>query len=269
MKAEPLYSLDANPNISSDERGVKRLFTELIILFRIQFSIIRDQWVWVFLMASMFPFMTLMFMKFMTVNATPEMMIRIITGNMIFGVIVTGMSGMGQEISWQKHQGHFTFYASLPIYKMNFVLANLMRGLLSNLPSVIILAVIGQWVYGIRFHYSWELIPVLLVAVFSIVGIGVCIGFLSPNHQLTNMITQVLMMVVTFLTPVLVDIHQLPKVLQWFSYIFPSTYAADALQIMLKTGWDATVMKDMLFMLGFCTLTYIIINKSVHWRVDR
>ena len=75
-------------------------------------------------------------------------MTRIITGNMLFGLIVMGLNSMAQEISYQKHQGHFTFYSSLPIAKVNFIFANLAR-LDHERPSFIILAMIGQLAYGI------------------------------------------------------------------------------------------------------------------------
>jgi ABC-2 type transport system permease protein len=259
----------SEPNLENTVGNASRFFIEIGVLFRIQFSIIREQWIWVFLMAAMFPFTTLLFMKFFIENPTPEAMIRIIAGNMIFGVIVMGMNAMGQDISWQKHQGHFTFYASLPIYKMNFVMANLLKGFMNSFPSLVIMAGLGQLVYGIQFHYSWAMIPVVILSVFSISGIGVCLGFWSPNHQLTNIITQVLLMVVSFLTPVMVDMHQLPLVLQWVSYIFPTTYAAEALRDMLVVGWTHAVTVNMLIMLGYSVVTYFIIQKCVHWRVNQ
>lgn len=248
---------------------MNRALTELLILFKIQFSLIREAWVWIILMASMFPFTMLLFMKFFTINPTPELMVRMIVGNMVFGIIVMGMNFMGQEISFQKHQGHFTFYASLPISKMNFVLANLLRGLMSTIPSVIILAVLGQFVFDIQFNYSLGIIPVVLLALLSVVGFGVGLGFWSPNHQLTNMLTQVFMMLVTFLTPVMVDMSQLPNVFQWISYIFPTTYATEAMLEIFTVGWTSNLTQNMFIMLGFSIVTYIIITKNVNWRVSK
>ncbi|QYR19608.1 ABC transporter permease [Paenibacillus sp. sptzw28] len=248
-------------------KGPGRLWTELSILFRIQCAIVRDSWAWVVLMGTMFPLSTVLFMKFFAENPSEEMMIRIIAGNLIFGVIVMGMNSMGQEISWQKHEGHFTYYASLPISKMNFVLANLFRGLLNTIPSFILLGLIGQLIYGIQFHYSWGLPLVVILSLASVVGIGVCIGFWSPNHQLTNMLVQALMLLVTFLSPVMVEIHQLPLPLQWLSYIFPTTYAADAMRNVLVTGWSGGVMLDCVVLLGYSLVTIVLINKMVNWRV--
>ncbi|WP_139991155.1 ABC transporter permease [Paenibacillus paridis] len=247
--------------------GASRLWTELSILFRIQFALIRDSWVIVLLLATMFPLTTILFMRFFVPDPAPEMMVQIIAGNMIFGVIIMGLNSIGQEISMQKHQGHFTFYASLPILKLNFVAANLLRGLMSTIPSFVLLGVIGYWIYGVNLQLSWALPFVMLLSLTSIVGLGVCIGFWSPNQQLTSMLAQLLMMVVTFLSPVMVEMNQLPKMLQWLSYLFPTTYAADALRTVLLHGWTNGVMLDCAMMLLYSCLTIFIVNRLVSWRV--
>jgi len=248
---------------------VRRRIMEWLILARIQFTIIRQAWVWIFIMACMFPLTTLLFLKFFTVDPTPTVMTRIITGNMLFGLVVMGLNSMAQEISYQKHQGHFTYYSSLPIAKVNFIFANLLRGLIMSAPSFIILAMIGQMAYGIQFHYSWGLIPVLLLTVFSVVGAGVLIGFWSPSHQLTNMLVQALMMFISFLTPVMVDMDQLPPLLQWCSYIFPTTYAAEAMREVLISGWSSSVAWNTLVLLFFSLVSIVLILKKVDWRVEK
>ena len=273
MSNEPMIKSNKQSLIESQPmpRGltlVKQKIIEVWLLFRIQFADIRDSWVWVFLMASMFPFTTLLFLKFYTTNPTDEVMIRIITGNMVFAIIVMGINSLAQTISWEKHQGHFIFYASLPISKLNFVLAVFLRGFMTSFPSVIILAVIGQFAYHIHFHYSFGMIPVLLLSVLACSGVGTAIGFLSPNHQVTNMLAQVLMMVISFLSPVMVTSEMLPKVLQWVSYIFPTTYVADAFRQLFLIGWTHDVTIDFIILIGYTILSFAIILKMAQWRAD-
>ncbi|MBM7096167.1 ABC transporter permease [Bacillus sp. H-16] len=245
---------------------VKQLAVEVWILFRIQFSIIREQWAFIFILASIFPFAILMFLHFFTVNPTEAMIVRIITGNMLFALVIMGMNVMAQEISFQKHQGHFTFYASLPIEKINFIFANLLRGMIVSFPSFVIMAFVGQWVYGITFTFSFWLIPFVALTVLSVVGLGVFLGFWSPNMQLTNLLVQGLMMIISFMTPVLVEISELPVVLQWFSYLVPTTYAAAGLRDLLAVGYTTTVGMNMLMLLGYTVLSYALILKKIHWR---
>ncbi|WP_259457964.1 ABC transporter permease [Salipaludibacillus neizhouensis] len=173
---------------------------------------------------------------------------------------------MAQDISWQKHQGHFTFYASLPIEKVNFVFANLLRGMMMSFPSFVIMAFVGQWVYGIQFIFSLWLIPLVVLTILSVVGVGVFLGFWSPNVQLTNLLVQGLMMIVSFMTPILVDMAKLPVVLQGFSYLVPTTYAAEALREMLSIGFTTNVGKNMLILLAYTVISYTLILKKIHWR---
>ncbi|TMW72909.1 ABC transporter permease [Alteribacter natronophilus] len=247
---------------------LRQLLAEIWILFRIQFCIIRDQWAFIFILASIIPFSILMFLHFFTINPTEEMIVRIITGNMLFALVIMGINVMAQEISFQKHQGHFTFYASLPIEKVNFILANMFRGLIVSLPSFTIMAIAGQAVYGISFSFSIWLIPLITLTILSVVAVGVFLGFWSPNIQLTNLVVQALMMIISFMTPVLVDFSQLPLVLQWFSYIVPTTYAAEGLRELLMSGMSTNVLQNMGMLLIFTIVSYTLILKKIHWRGD-
>ncbi|WP_077613973.1 ABC transporter permease [Caenibacillus caldisaponilyticus] len=254
---------------AAEAQHIRQKLNEIWILFRIQFAEIRESWIWIFFMASMFPFSTLLFLKFYTVNPTPEAMIRIIVGNMVFAVIVMGINALAQEISWQKHQGHFVYYASLPISKLNFVLAVFLRGFLTSFPSVVIIAAIGQLIYGIHFHYSFGLIPVFLLSMLACVGIGTMIGFVSPNHQFTNLLAQTLLMVISFLSPVMVTMEMLPKMLQWLSYLFPTTYVANAFRDLFIHGWTHAVTVNTAVLSGYVILSFLVIYRFVEWRVER
>ncbi|MNX84411.1 ABC-2 type transporter [compost metagenome] len=193
---------------------------------------------------------------------------RIVSGNIIFPIIIMSINGLGNHISWSKQQGHFTFYASLPISKINFLLAFIIRGLLMTLPSVIIMTVVGHFVFHVDIHLTVGLIPIVLLAITGSAGFGTLIGFLSPNQDMTTMITNLLMVFLNFLTPVMIDIHQLPSVLQVVSYFFPTTYAADGLKQLLQGIWSTSVTIDMLALLAFTCLSVWIVVKKMDWRLE-
>ncbi len=249
--------------------AVKRQGVELWYLLRIEFANVRDSWIWSVIMASMFPLTTVLFFKFFMTHPSPDEMRRMITGNMVFPIIIMGINALAQDLSWSKHNGHFVFYASLPISKINFIIAKLTNGFLMTLPSVIIMAIVGQLVFGIRLHYNIMVLPVLILSVGGCVGMGTLMGFLSPNHQLTNMMAQVVMMVLSFLTPVMIPMSQLPKVMQYVSYVFPTTYAAESLRILFTSGWQSRVGIDILFLVGFTILSIVLILWKMDWRVER
>lgn len=247
--------------------AVLQFFVELFILFRIQISIVRYQLIWILGMATMFPIVTLLFLKFIIGEMNHETLARMIIGNIIFSILLMGMNVLAQEISYQKFGGYFTYYSSLPVRKINFILSLLFYGILSSLPSFIVIFIVGQKLYGIQLHFDWLLIPVALLSIFSVVGIGVSIGFLSPNPQFTNVVSQFLLMFVTFMTPVMVDIDQLPLILQWISLVLPTTYVANLLHDMLTVGWTIRSQNDVFILLIFSCISYLLINKKIHWRM--
>ena len=145
------------------------------------------------------------------VDPTKETITRVITGTMVFPIILMGMNTYAIELSLAKHSGHFVFYSSLPISKANFVFSKLISGFLMTLPSVIIMTIVGQLIFGVTLHFSPIVLPIMALCIGCCVGFGMLLGFLSPNHQLTNLGSQSFMMLVSFLTPIMVPIEQLPK----------------------------------------------------------
>lgn len=262
------YGLEQHvPTYFQEKRGIPWA-AQLLVLFRIQFSAIRDTWMWVFVMASLFPLCNMLFLKFFYPLDEPAVIVRIITGNMVFAITLMGITMLAQDVSWQKHQGHFGFYASLPISKLSFVAAIMLRGLITTLPSVIILCLLGQLVFGVKFHYSVGLIPLVFVAMLSSVGFGAALGFWSPNYHLTNLMSQILVMFITFLTPVIVDVERLPLLLRWISALLPTTYAASAFRSLFGHGWNPAAAKDMGILALFSLASLWLIQTKVSWRID-
>jgi len=245
------------------------IFIELYILLRIQYAEVRETWVWVIGIAAVLPLTTLFFMKFFLVSPSPEMEMRIISGNMIFPIIIMSITGLGNHISICKQQGQFTYYASLPIAKVNFLCALIIRGFFMSIPSVFILFILGHLAFNLPLQFNLVMLPMVFFAIGGCAGIGALIGFLSPNQDLTNMITNLLMVFLNFLTPVMIGKDQLPGFLQVISYCFPTTYAADGLQKLLMHGWTPTVLEDLAVLIGFTLLSILLIIWKMDWRVDK
>lgn len=248
--------------------GVSQWLIDLWILVRIQYANVREQWLLIIILASLFPLTTLMLLHFFVENPTNDMVLRIVTGNMVFALIITGINLLAQDLSWQKHRGHFVFYATLPISKVSFICANLIKGMITSFPSFMILAVIGETIYDLEWNFHWFVIPLIFLSILSIVGFGVFIGFWSPSPQVTNIVLPSLMMFLGFLTPVLIDGEQLPKILYWISLVFPTTYVAEGLREVLTNGLTKGVLIDSSILVGFTVVSYFLILKNIKWRIE-
>jgi len=248
-------------------RGVQRL-REVWILLSIQFAEVREEWHWIVLMASLFPFTTLLFFRFFVPDPSAEMIQRMVTGNMVFALTIMGVNTMAQEIARQREKGHFTFYASLPISRLSFVLAIFARGFLTCLPSVLILGVLGQLVFGLAFTLNPGIVPVVLLSLLACTALGSIIGFVSPSPATASLMGQLLMMFISFLTPVMVTPEMLPAVLRWIGSIFPTTYIAEALRIVLFQGWTPQVTQNALLLTVYVAIGFYVVARRVDWRVE-
>ncbi|MFA9557756.1 ABC transporter permease [Evansella sp. AB-rgal1] len=249
-------------------KAVRGILLELWYLSRIEFKNIRDSWVWSVLMISLFPIITISFLNFFMVNPTDQTITRLIIGTMVFPIILMGINTFAIELSMAKHSGHFVFYSSLPISKVNFILSKLISGFIMTLPSVIIMTFIGQFMFGITLHFSWIVLPIMALCIGCCVSLGMLIGFLSPNHQLTNLGSQSFMMLVSFLTPIMIPMEQLPKVLQMASYGIPTTYVAESFHILFTTGWESAVGINIAILLGFFLICLTLVLLKMDWRVE-
>lgn len=260
------------PLAGLEPKGLKAIqgkLLELWYLLRIEFKNIRDSWVWSVLMISLFPLITIGFLSFFMVNPTEETITRVITGTMVFPIILMGINTFAIELSLAKHSGHFVFYSSLPISKVNFIVSKLISGFIMTLPSVLIMTFLGQFIFGVTLNFSWIVLPIMVLCIGCCVGLGMLIGFLSPNHQLTNLGSQSFMMLVSFLTPIMIPIEQLPIVLQYVSYAIPTTYVAESFHTLFTTGWENSVGMNMIILGGFFILCLSLVLWKMDWRVER
>lgn len=247
-------------------KPIKRFSTELFILSRIQFSIVRETWIWTVIMAAFFPCSTLLFFRFFTHNPSHIEAIRLVTGNIVFSIIMIGLSFLATDLASGKQYGAFVFFAALPISKLSFLASKLIYGLFNSLPGCITMFFLGEIVFGVHLHVSIWTVPVVFLSITSCSGLGAAIGFLSKNLQMANAMSQSLIVGLNYLSPVMINIHNLPFVLQIMSYAFPSTYAASALTTMFYTGPNHSVLINSVILLGYTILSILIVIWKMDWR---
>ncbi|MBA4536821.1 ABC transporter permease [Bacillus aquiflavi] len=260
------YAYEVPDKKSKINRRLYKNFVDFYILARIQWGIIRDTWYLIVFMASMFPLAALFFLKVFNQDASIETITRIIVGNIVFAIVLMGLTSVAQDISHEKNQGHFIYYASLPISKITFILSVLLKGVLSAIPSILILTVIGQYMYGITFKFHIGLIPIILFGILSCVGVGVLIGFWAKTPQVAAICGQVAMMFITFMSPVMVEITSLPLLIQYISYLLPTTYLSEALRSLFQGEWSVTVTQDLVVLILFSLFSILLIIKFIKWR---
>lgn len=175
----------------------------------------------------------------------------ITTGTATQAFVTVALIMLPQILSLAKNEGRLDYFLTLPISREAYLLAQVTAVAVFAFPGVAFAIGFGWWHYGLSLHVDPLIILVAILAVASLAGIGVAMAMVSPDPQVTNALTQLLIFYVLFFAPVLVPAEQLPWALQKTALIMPPTYAADAVRATLTDLPGTHLVRSLMVMSGF------------------
>jgi ABC-2 type transport system permease protein len=181
-------------------------------------------------------------------------------GIMAMTIMMAAMTGLAGSIARERELGTLDGIISAPISRLSIILgksfAQVVRGLLQALLTLILAVVL----FGVVVHGSYGLLALLLLlTVFSFIGIGIMVSALASQQETAMTIMMTLTFPMLFLSGALFPVQQMPVVMQWISKGLPLTYAVEALRkcVVLGTGISG-MMAQIWVMLGFGVIFTVI-----------
>lgn len=181
-----------------------------------------------------------------------------VPGLMAMVAIMSVMTGLAASITRERELGTLDGIMVTPVNRGSVVVGKILAQTIRGFVTAMIILLISWLFFGVHFSFAslmWTIF-LLLLGTFSFIGVGVILTS-SMKSQETAMIT---MTTVTFpmmfFSGVFFPVEQMPKVMQYIAYIFPLTYAADALRkvITLNVGWRF-IWVDVFVLLGFAVVS--------------
>ena len=234
-------------------------------LLKTSLFVIRQEWVWYILMACITPLSLMFFLGFYFKYDNPDMLLFIITGNMVMSLVTSAMLTLGQDFGRLKQVKGFDYYATLPISKISIIVAFVTRTTLLSLPSVAIIFVIGSVYLNIPFNLHPIILVVIILGGYSLSGIGAIIGIYSKDAQTASLITQIVHPLIVFLAPVLIPEKSLPKIIMYVSYVIPTKYVANAFRYAVQ-GKISYI--DIIILLTISVASVYLVGIKLDWRVE-
>lgn len=220
---------------------------------RIQLLEFRTAWIYLVVFGCLVPLGLIFWMSRMGGAITLEKAVFILGGNLVTSIVYGPTTGMIGKIGWGKEHRTFDYWAALPLPKLGWVLATVTVYLLLALPAVVVIFGVGALTLGIPVLNGLALIPLIPLGTLSMVGLGAFLGLLAPNGQTASLFGNAMIGVVTFLTPTLMPLEQMPTVMQWIARCLPTTYAADAFRLALAGEYGMALGIDV----GILVLTSV------------
>ncbi|MBT5773403.1 MAG: ABC transporter permease [Dehalococcoidia bacterium] len=169
-------------------------------------------------------------------NPSPQQALYISTGATVIPMMTLGLSMLPQLVAQQKVEGTYDYLFSLPIPRMAMYFAGLSVWTVIALPSAVMALAVAAWRYDLELSVSPLAVPAALLVVAVASAVGYSFAHAITNPRLTNVVTQLLIFVVIFFSPVNFPAERLPGWLQAAHEWLPPQHAALVMRGTLTEG---------------------------------
>lgn len=174
-------------------------------------------------------------------------------GIMAMTVMMSVMTGLPAAISHEKEVGTLDGMMVAPINRLAIILGKTLAQTTRGLLQGILILILAVALFGVTIHGSILLVfALLLLGVFSFVGLGVVITSFAKDQETAMMMMTTLMFPMMFLSGVFYPIQQMPWYMQDISKALPLTYATTALRKVMVLGAEVSMITtELAVLIGF------------------
>jgi ABC-2 type transport system permease protein len=248
--------------------GLRKFVIDVKYLWLEQILSVRATWHWMLLFSLVLPLaMVFGFARIGGITPDAQRLLYVISGSAIFAATQDGLHGLAVRIGTMKQSGQLIYYMSLPSSRVAFVIAMVFARLVRTLPGMIAPILFGTWLYGLNFNFSPWIVLVLPLTALTMSAIGMALGSLIDDPELTQVVVNLLLFILVTMAPVFTPISALPWPLQILGYCFPPTYAADAIRHILSNEFGVAFYTDLIVLIAMTSISFVILIRWLQWRL--
>jgi ABC-2 type transport system permease protein len=152
-------------------------------------------------------------------------------------VMMSLMTALPRAISHEKEVGTLDGMMAAPVNRMSILIGKTIAQMVRGMIQGVIILILAVSLFGVTIYGSIPLIfALLLLGVFSFVGLGIVITSFAKNEETAAMMMMTVMFPMMFLSGVFFPIQQMPWFMQDISKVLPLTYATTALRKVMTLG---------------------------------
>jgi ABC-2 type transport system permease protein len=152
-------------------------------------------------------------------------------------VMMSLMTGLPHAISYERDVGTLDGMLVAPTSRLSIILGKVFAQVTRGMIQAGIIFVLAVGLFGVVVYGSVPLVVgLLLLTVFSFVGLGILITSFADREETANMVMMTLMFPMMFLSGVFFPISQMPWYMQDIASVLPLTYATTALRKVMVLG---------------------------------
>ncbi|MCK5592470.1 ABC transporter permease, partial [Candidatus Bathyarchaeota archaeon] len=174
-------------------------------------------------------------------------------GLMAMTVMMSVMTGLPAAISHEREVGTLDGMMVAPISRLAVILGKTLAQTARGMLQGTVILVLAVALFDVTIHGNIILIfALLLLGVFSFVGLGVVITSFAKDQETAMMVMMALMFPMMLLSGVFFPTQQMPWFMQSLSKVLPLTYAATALRKVMVLGAGVSMITtELVVLIGF------------------
>lgn len=158
-------------------------------------------------------------------------------GLIAMNVMMSVMTGLPAAISHEREIGTLDGLMVSPINRLSIILGKTFAQTIRGLLQGTLILTIAVMFFGLTIRGSLPLIfALLLLDVFSFVGIGIVITSFAKDQETATMMMMTIIFPMMFMSGVFFPVQQMPWYMQSFSKLIPLSYATSALRKVMVIG---------------------------------
>lgn len=265
-----VHSSELNSNSSRIQiMGFHKFLIDFKYLFLEQVYNLKLNWYWAVIVSLCLPLALVFGFGHIGGTATnPQSLLYIISGSAIMSVATESIVNMAQRLASFKSQGRLTFYASLPISKVAFILALIISRMGLTMVGMLVPLFAAPLIYNVQLDYNLWIVGILLLTSFSLASIGVALGVLVGDPDLTGQLGNLLLILLLLASPIFIPSSNLFLPFQVIGYLLPPTYAAEALRLAFLSNFNTSFYLDLGMLVVLMLMSFFLIKRYLHWRVN-
>jgi ABC-2 type transport system permease protein len=184
-----------------------------------------------------------------------------VPGIMMMVMISSVMTGLPRAIAYERDIGTLDGFLVAPISRLSLVTGKVLARVATGMLQGIVTLILAIIVFGVSVDAVIlpSVLLVLLLGVFSFVGLGILLTSIAEDEQTAMMIMMTLMLPMMFLSGIFFPIQLMPNFMQTIAYSLPFTYAVGAVRAIMIFGANlGAVAMDMFILIGFGSVMLLL-----------
>ena len=176
----------------------------------------------------------------------PEAVRRIMSGAIIFGITLSTVNMLAQQMILDRFSGRLKLLITMPMAKSAYATGIFTFAVIQTIPTIVLLLALAR-VANVDFQLAWVFFPFILLILLTMGGLTFLVSGYAPSQEAGGILANFVGIGLVLASPVFFSMDGAPLILRLIGWVSPMRYAADGVMKSLSGRTDVGTEFAILF----------------------